>query len=88
MALYFSGNFFGHTVDTRTVWPQTLSSVENEGPNGGLLGEDLDRGPPNAKGLIDGPPDNNDETPKPQGDIALSRATEIRFEATGTKTEN
>ena len=61
----------GHTVDTRTVWPQTLSSVENEGPIGGLLGEDLDRGPPNAKGLINGPPDNIDEPPEPQGDIAL-----------------
>ena len=45
-----------HTVDTRTVWPQTLSGVENEGPIGGLLGEDLDKGPPNAEGLIDGPP--------------------------------
>ena len=61
----------GHTVDTRTVWPQTLFSVENEGPIGGLLGEDLDKGPQNAKGLIDGPPDNNDEPPEPQGDIAL-----------------
>ena len=35
-----------------------LSGVEIEGPIGGLLGEDLDRGPPNAKGLIDGPPGN------------------------------
>ena len=61
----------GNTVDTRTVWPQTLFSVENEGPIGGLLCEDLDKGPQNAKGLRSSPPDINDEPPEPQGDIAL-----------------